>query len=304
MSRLSAYLADAAKADSDTATRAAQLSKCDLMTDMVSEFPNLQGTMGYYYALLEKESENCAIAIRDHYYPRFSGDALPSTTESCCVAIADRIDTLVGVLGIGKFPTGDKDPFALRRAALGVIRMMIENNIAVDLQALLAKAKNSYGAMLTNENVVKDVFDFMMTRLKSWYVDKSIPVEVFEAVLACAPNSLVDFDQRLKAVIQFQKLPEAISLAAANKRVSNILKKLEQTSFKKINPALFEFDAERELEQALLLRKNSVNALYEKSDYEKALTELSVLKQPIDQFFDQVMIMVDDTKKKKIAWRC
>jgi glycyl-tRNA synthetase beta chain len=286
-------------ADAAVASRAAMLSKCDLLTGMVSEFPNLQGTMGYYYALREEESEGCAIAIRDHYYPKFSGDALPSTTEACCVAIADRIDTLVGVLGIGKLPTGDKDPFALRRAALSIIRIMIEKNIVIDTNALLEKSKHLYGAMLTNTNVVNDVMDFMMTRLKSWYVEKSVSAEVFEAVLACTPASLVDFDQRLKAVMQFQQLPEATSLAAANKRVSNILKKLDKKSFKKINPDLFEFDAERELEKQLQARKAIVDALYEQSDYEKALTELSILKQPVDLFFDQVMIMVEDDKKKE-----
>ncbi|MDP1573521.1 MAG: glycine--tRNA ligase subunit beta [Coxiellaceae bacterium] len=299
ISTLAEFIATQVNADASIATRAATLSKCDLMTGMVSEFPDLQGTMGYYYALREKESENTAIAIRDHYYPKFSGDGLPTTLEGCCVAIADRIDTLVGVLGIGKFPTGDKDPFALRRAALSILRIIIEKNIAINMVTLLEKSQKLYGAMLTNKNAAKDVFDFMMTRLKSWYLDKNISVEVFESVLARAPQSLLDFDQRVKAVIQFQHLPESVSLAAANKRVNNILKKLDKKTFKKPNPALFELDAERELEKQLLARKVVVDALYDNADYENALTELSILKQPIDAFFEHVMIMVDDAKKKE-----
>lgn len=299
ITKLAKYIAEHIHANTETTIRAAALSKCDLLSEMVSEFPDLQGIMGYYYALREKESEKCATAIREHYYPRFSGDQLPSSKEGACIAIADRVDTLVGTLGIGKIPTGDKDPFGLRRAALGIVRIMIEANIDINLESLLEKSKKLYGTMLTNSNVSKDALEFIVARLKAWYLEKNVSIEIFESVLACNPPSLVDFNKRIKAVLHFQTLPEAISLAAANKRVNNILKKQKQTAFKKINDKLFEFDAERDLEKQLSARKSVVDKLYEASDYEKALTELSVLKTPVDTFFDQVMIMVDDEKKKE-----
>jgi glycyl-tRNA synthetase beta chain len=297
--KLTGYIAKKIELHNNVSQRAATLCKCDLVTDMVSEFPNLQGIMGYYYALHDQESEACATAIREHYSPRFSGDELPISLEGCCLAIADRVDTLIGVLGIGKMPTGDKDPYALRRAAQGILRILIERKINIDLLDLLTTSKKLYADALTNSNVVKETFDFVMTRLKSWYLEQGIAIEIFESVIACEPSSLTDFDRRLKAVIQFQKLPEATSLAAANKRVSNILKKQEIKVFKATNSALFEFEAEHQLAKELLERSHIVDALYKNADYEKALTELSTLKEPIDQFFNSVMIMVDDEKKKQ-----
>lgn len=285
--------------DVKTAKRAAELSKCDLMTDMVSEFPNLQGTMGYYYALHNQESPTCALAIKDHYAPKFSGDDLPTDLTGCVLALADRLDTLVGILGLGKMPTGDKDPFALRRTAQGIFRILIEKNISLDLMALLHQAKDNYTVTLPHTTVVKDAFDFIMTRLKSWYVDQGVSVEIFESVLASETTSPLDFDRRLKAVLQFQKLPESTSLAAANKRVSNILKKQENALFKKADSTLFEFEAEHQLAKKLEERAQIVDVLYQQANYEKALTELSTLKEPIDQFFDSVMIMVEDEHKKE-----
>lgn len=298
LEKLSTYIAKKLNIDIETAKRAATLSKCDLVTDMVLEFTNLQGTMGYYYALNDHETSACAEAIRDQYYPKFSGDELPATLVGCCLALADRIDTLVGVLGMNKMPTGDKDPFALRRAAQGVFRILIEKKLDLDLLDLLHESKKLY-SVLPNKNVEKETFDFIMTRLKSWYVERGIAIEVFESVIACEPTSPADFDQRIEAVIKFQTLPEAASLAAANKRVSNILKKQDKVSNGKTNSALFEFDAEHTLSNKLAERSTLVDALYEKRNYEQALTELSTLKEPIDQFFDSVMIMVDDEKKKQ-----
>ncbi|EKD77360.1 MAG: glycyl-tRNA synthetase subunit beta, partial [uncultured bacterium] len=297
--KLTAYIAKKIEVENTALQRAATLCKCDLVTDMVSEFPNLQGIMGYYYALHDQESEVCATAIREHYSPKFSGDELPLSLSGCCLALVDRVDTLIGVLGVGKMPTGDKDPYALRRAAQGVLRILIEKNINIDLLDLLTTSKKSYTVSLINQNVVKETFDFVMTRLKSWYLDSGVAIEIFESVLACEPTSLIDFDKRLKAVLQFQKLPEAMSLAAANKRVSNILKKQEIKVFKETNSALFEFEAEHQLAKELLKCTHTVDALYKNADYEKALTELSTLKEPIDQFFNSVMIMVDDEKKKQ-----
>jgi len=213
------------------------------------------------------------------------------------VGLADRLDTIVGILGIDKHPTGDKDPFALRRASLGVLRIMLEKRLSVDLYALLKQAKKHFSVDLPNKNVVDDAYKFMMSRLKAWYTEQKIPVEIFESVMACQPTSPLDFDRRMKAVMQFQTLPEAASLAAANKRVSNILKKQNEVS--KFNPAdsrLFTLDAERSLATALVDRQKVVDRFYQEANYEKALTELSTLRSPIDQFFDDVMIMVEDKK--------
>lgn len=297
--KLASYIAEKINADIETVKRAATLSKCDLVTGMVSEFPNLQGTMGYYYAINDQESATTAHAIREQYLPKFAGDELPTSMPGCCLALADRIDTLIGVLGIGKTPTGDKDPFGLRRAANGICRILIDKKIDLNLVALLNESKKYYSVALSNANVVNDAFDFIMTRLKSWYVEQGIAVEIFEAVLACAPTSPIDFDRRVKAVLHFQTLPEASSLAAANKRVNNILKKQENTKFNATNSALFEFEAEHQLNQQLSEQTVIVDALYEKSDYTQALSALSALKEPVDQFFDSVMIMVDDEKKKQ-----
>lgn len=297
--KLSSSIAKKINVELEIVKRAATLCKCDLVTDMVGEFPNLQGTMGYYYALNDNEANEVAVTICEHYLPRFSGDELPNTLSGCCLALADRVDTLVGILGIGKMPTGDKDPFALRRATLGIIRLCVEKKLDIDLLTLLNESKKLFSVKLTNQHIIKETIDFMMARLRAWYIEQGIAVEIFESVLACQPTSLVDFDLRLKAVLQFQQLPEASSLAAANKRVSNILKKQEKTHFKATNSALFEFEAEHVLAKKLVEREKIVDALYEKADYEKALSELATLKEPIDQFFDSVMIMVDDEKKKQ-----
>ena len=297
--KLSVNIAKKLHADTETVKKAAQLCKCDLVTGMVCEFPNLQGIMGYYYALNDHQPENVALAIAEHYSPKFSGDTLPDTLPGYCLALADRVDTLIGILGIGKMPTGDKDPFALRRAANGIFRILIEKQCAIDLMDLFSDAKKLFTVPLANKNVLQDAYDFTLTRLKSHYIEQGIAVEVFDAVMACATTSLIDFDRRMKAVVAFQQLPEASSLAAANKRVNNILKKQENKKFKTVNAALFEFDAEHQLAKKLSERTEIVEALYEKSDYEKALTALSILKDPIDQFFESVMIMVDDDKKKQ-----
>lgn len=299
--KLSAFIAKKTHADIAVVKQAATLSKCDLVSEMVIEFPNLQGIMGYYYALHDNTSISTATAIREHYLPRFSKDELPETLPGCCLALADRIDTLIGVLGVGKIPTGDKDPFALRRAANGIIRLCIEKKLLVDLSELLMESKKLFSVKLPNQKIIQDATDFIMARLKSFYLEQSIAAEIFESVLACQPTSLFDFELRLKAVLQFQKLPAASSLAAANKRVSNILKKQNKAhvKIKTADSALFEFEAERVLAKKLIEQSKIVDALYEKADYEKALSELSTLKEPIDQFFESVMIMVDDEKKKQ-----
>lgn len=294
---LAKNIAEKLDANAQYAEHAGRLSKCDLVSEMVTEFPDLQGTMGYYYAKNDNEPEEIAIAIKEHYYPRFSGDELPSTLVGCAVSIATRLDTLIGILGINKIPTGDKDPYALRRTAQGILRILIEKELPLDLMDLLQQTQKAYDITLPNKEIITQAFSFMMDRLKYWYLDQGVPVEVFEAVLTCQPTSPRDFDQRIKAVQKFQKLPEAGALAAANKRVSNILKKTNGTTIpNKTNEKLFEMDEERILSKQLQTHQKSLDKLYQKADYTQALTELAELKEPIDNFFEKVMVMTEDEK--------
>ncbi|ACJ17482.1 glycine--tRNA ligase subunit beta [Coxiella burnetii] len=298
--KLAAFIAKQTNIDEQLAARAGLLSKCDLVSEMVYEFPTLQGIMGYYCAFHDKEPPLVAEAIKEHYLPRFSGDQLPRNLLSACVAVADRIDTIIGIIGINKSPTGDKDPFALRRAALGILRILIEKELSLDLFALLNEAKNNYAVELPNVNVVNQSFDFIIERLRAWYLEKEVPASVFMAVLASHPADPLDFDRRIKAVQHFQTLPEADALAAANKRVSNILKKqAAELKSKTIDHSLFDSDAEHLLADQLKERAELVNNLYKKADYTKALSELASLKEPIDIFFDKVMVMVDDKEKRE-----
>ena len=285
-------------ADVETAKHAGLLSKCDLISEMVTEFPKLQGIMGYYYALNDKEPKACALAIKEQYLPKFSGDRLPETLEGAAVALAGRLDTLIGIMGIHKHPTGDKDPFGLRRSALGILRILIEKKLPLDLMDLLKHAFRNYSVTLPNESVVEQTFRFTMSRLKAWYLEQGVAPEVFEAVLARHPMEPLDFHRRVEAVQQFQNLPEASALAAANKRVRNILKKAKDTIPKKPDKALLELVEERNLAKQLDAQTKAVDLLYQKADYTKALTQLSTLKEPVDAFFDQVMIM-DENKKKR-----
>ncbi len=299
ISALSGFIAKQLDEDTILAKRSGLLAKCDLVSEMVYEFPSVQGTMGYYYALHDNEPKEVALAIKEQYQPRFSGDELPATAIGCCVALADRLDTLIGILGINKSPTGDKDPFALRRAALGILRIIIEKELPLDLLQLLKHAHKNYEADLPNQDVDQQAFEFIMDRLRAWYLDKSISPDVFAAVSACKPTAPLDFHQRIQAVQQFQTLPEAGALAAANKRVSNILRKQAQgVHLEEVDDSLFESDAERNLANLLKSETKTVEDLYKKADYQKALSELSTLKEPVDTFFDEVMVMVDDQKTR------
>jgi len=299
ISKMAASIAKQISADVEVAKRAGLLSKCDLISEMVTEFPKLQGIMGYYYALNDKESKVSATAIKEQYLPRFSGDVLPETLEGAALALAERLDTLVGILGINKQPTGDKDPFGLRRSALGVLRILIEKELPLDLMDLLKQALRNYTASLPNENVVEQAFVFFMGRLKAWYLEQGFAPEVFESVLACHPTEPLDFHRRIKAVQQFQSLPEASALAAANKRVRNILKKSKNSIPKKPNMSLLELDEEKTLAKELEIQTKAVDDLYQNADYTRALTQLSTLKEPVDAFFDQVMIMVENKKTRE-----
>jgi len=295
---LAIYMADLLGADAKLAARAASLSKCDLLTDMVGELPELQGVIGRYYAINNGEETEVATALDEQYMPRFAGDQIPQSKIGQIISIADKLDTLVGIFAIGKAPTGDKDPFALRRAALGVLRIMIEAQLELDLRACLNKAVENYDAKLTNDELASQVFDFMMERLRRYYIDQGISADNFEAVLMRKPVQPYDFHRRLNAVVQFRKLPEAESLAAANKRIGNILKQADKQDNNDFSVELLQEDAEQKLATALDLIKEKVNPLLENSEYEHALSELAGLKDDVDTFFNDVMVMCDDEAVK------
>jgi len=296
VAKLAASIAKQLNADNSLAIRAAELSKCDLMTEMVGEFPGLQGIMGRYYAEHDGEDQAVAEAIDQHYRPRFAGDALPDGIISQTVALADRLDTLVGIFAIGQLPTGDKDPYALRRAALGVLRIMIENKIDLDLQELLTLAAQQFDAKIKADKAVELVMEFIFDRLRAYYQEQGIRPDVLDAVTALKPTRPVDINKRIHAVNSFRKLPEAESLAAANKRSGNILKKVKGKLPNKIKTSLLTEEAEQKLYQALTELTERVDPLLDSSDYEPALQQLAGLRKPVDTFFDDVMVMVDDPK--------
>ncbi len=287
---IAAAIAGKLGADSALAARAAYLAKADLVSDMVGEFPELQGIMGRYYARLDGEDAAVADAIEGHYHPRFAGDSLPQGPIATAVALADKLETIVGIWGIGLIPTGDKDPFALRRAALGVLRMVLEQPL--DLKALIADAAAAFPAGLLSASVVDEVYAFALERLKN-YLANDYKADEIDAVLALAPTQLNEVGAVLAAVAQFKALPEAATLAAANKRVKNILKKAEG-DIGTVNPALFAEDAERALFDAIQALAPAVEAQFAAHDFAGALTQLASLRAPVDAFFDGVMVMADD----------
>jgi len=291
---LSETIADALGKNSGHARRAAELSKCDLITEMVGEFPELQGVMGRYYALHDNEAPEVAEAILEHYMPRFAGDDVPPSATGQIVSIADKLDTVVGIFSIGQVPTGDKDPFALRRATLGVLRILIEKSLPLDLHDLILSAGKNYGGI--DKSIIESVFNFMMERLKGYYHEQGIRPQVFEAVLNAKSTSPLDFDTRMKAVAEFEKSDAAESLAAANKRIHNILKKNKAALSDTVDSTLFETTQETTLNDLLNVLKTDVQSFTEKHQYEDALGLLAQLKQPLDAFFDNVMVMVDDEK--------
>ncbi|WP_116475533.1 glycine--tRNA ligase subunit beta [Zobellella maritima] len=294
ISALSGFVAATMGADPTLAERAGLLSKCDLMTNMVFEFTDTQGVMGMHYARHDGEPEAVALALKEQYQPRFAGDALPSQDISAAVALADKLDTLVGIFGIGQAPKGDKDPFALRRAALGTLRILVEKGYQLDLLPLIEQARLLYGDKLSNVQVAEEVLDFMLGRFRAWYQDLGYQIDVIQAVLARRPTRPADFDARVKAVSQFRTLDASSALAAANKRVGNILAKFEGNIPADINPALLQDEAEKALAEQLTELTDKLAPLFEQGDYSNALTELASLREVVDTFFDQVMVMADD----------
>lgn len=294
VTQLSEIIAGQLGENKQQAARAATLSKCDLMSEMVGEFPTLQGVMGRYYANTSGEDEVVATAIEEHYKPRHASDSLPGSAVGQIVALSDKLDTLVGIFAIGQKPTGEKDPYALRRAAIGVLRIMIEGQLDLDLRELVRAAAELLVDKVEAADAQDEVFDFMLERLRAYYLDRDVPVDVFDAVSALRPGRPLDFDKRVKAVSAFRSLPEAESLSAANKRVSNILKKAHIGSDTLINAGLFEVQEEETLYNELEALKSQTDALFDAGDYEAALRNLSGLREPVDKFFDNVMVMAED----------
>ncbi len=296
-------IANSLGVDTDDAKRAAMLSKCDLMTDMVGEFASLQGVMGKRYAEVSGESADVALALDEQYMPRGASDNTPTSRVGQVLAIADKMDTLVGIFSIGQKPTGEKDPYALRRAALGVLRTIIERQLDLDLKQLIDKAIDTLADKVEADDTASAVFEFMLDRLKAYYHDRGVSADVFDAVSALQPSRPLDFDKRIRAVQAFRELSEAESLAAANKRVRNILKKSGAASTADVDTALFSEPAESGLYDELLALKTQVEPLFADGDYETALCQLSVLREPVDAFFDSVMVMADDEaiKNNRIA---
>ena len=291
--QLAGEIAKQIGADEAKAKRAGLLSKCDLMTNMVFEFTDTQGVMGMHYARHDGEDEEVAVALNEQYMPRFAGDELPKSLVASAVALADKFDTLTGIFGIGQAPKGSADPFALRRAALGALRIIVEKNLPLDLEDLVKKSTALFGDKLTNQNVVADVVDFMLGRFRAWYQDEGIAVDVIQAVLARRPTRPADFDARVRAVSHFRTLDSAEALAAANKRVSNILAKAD-AAIDEINLTACVEPAEKALAESVLALRTEVQPLIAQGDYTAVLDKLANLRAPVDSFFDNVMVNAED----------
>ena len=304
--------------DAGLATRAAALSKCDLLTRMVGEFPELQGVMGRYYATANGENAEVTQGLDEFYAPRFAGDAIAQGKVAQVLAVAERIDTLAGIFAVGMKPSGNKDPFALRRTALGLARTLIEGDLALDLKALLIEAlqllpdtalaaglpkgkdgkQPALDAGARRDALAAELYEFVLDRLRGYYADQGVSVEAFEAVRALASADLTDFDRRLRAVVEFAKLPQAQALAAANKRIGNILRQAGGEPGNKIDPALLDAGAEADLHRAVEATAVAIAPLAAQGRYVETLQQLAGLREPVDTFFDAVMVMVDDVAKR------
>jgi len=296
LASLSKHIATALNCDASLAMRAAQLCKADLVTDMVGEFPELQGLMGAYYALHDGEDPAVAHAIGEHYRPRYAGDALPESHLSCSVALADKLDTLAGIYGIGQIPTGDKDPFGLRRQALGVIRILMERQLSLSLPALLQQTVATFPPQVLAEDTAEKLYAFILDRARHLLREKQHTPEEVESVLASSPQQFDTIPARLEAVRQFGQLAEAPSLAAANKRIRNILRKAEPLNQLLIDAQYFSESAEQQLHEAIQKLTPVVDQQVQTGDYVGALKSLASAKGPVDHFFDTVMVMAEDPK--------
>ncbi|MFP3372045.1 MULTISPECIES: glycine--tRNA ligase subunit beta [unclassified Pseudomonas] len=296
VSRLAAFIAPLIGGDAQRAGRAGLLSKCDLATEMVGEFPEMQGVAGYYYALNDGEPQDVALALNEQYMPRGAGAELPQTLTGAAVAIADKLDTLVGIFGIGMLPTGSKDPYALRRAALGVLRILIEKQLDLNLTGAVEFAVKQFGAKVKAAGLADQVLEFIFDRLRARYEDEGIDVATYLSVRALQPGSALDFDQRVQAVQAFRKLPEAEALAAVNKRVSNLLSKAEGAIAEQVEPKYFDNANEFSLYSAIQQADQAVQPMAAARQYSESLARLAALRDPVDAFFEAVMVNAEDAK--------
>ena len=300
ISQLAAGIVESLGGDVTLAKRAAQLAKADLVTNMVGEFPELQGIMGRYYAANDNEPPAVGDAIEQHYWPRFAGDKLPVSTEAQAVALADKLDSLTGIFATGELPTGDRDPYGLRRAALGILRILIEQNQPLSLTQLVALAADAYTAqdIHLDDQQQQQIVTFLLERLRAYYQAQGLPTDRINAVLACRPERPTDFDARLRAVNEFMQLDEATDLAAANKRIGNILKKSTLDGSATVDKALLEAGPEQQLAEAIETAEQQCLPLFDQGDYSTGLQRLATLRNTVDAYFDSVMVMVDDDALK------
>ncbi|HCJ29126.1 MAG TPA: glycine--tRNA ligase subunit beta [Pseudomonas sp.] len=294
VSRLAAFIAERTEGNAQWAARAGLLSKCDLATEMVGEFPEMQGIAGYYYALNDGEPNDVALALNEQYMPRGAGAELPSTHTGAVLAVADKLDTLVGIFGIGMLPTGSKDPYALRRAALGILRILIEKRLDLDLVEAVRFSVGEFGNQVKAEGLADQVLDFIFDRLRARYEDEGVDVASYLSVRAVQPGSALDFDQRVQAVQAFRNLPEAEALAAANKRVSNLLSKFEAKLPDTVEPRYFDNATEFSLYSALQQAEQAVQPLAMARQYREMLERLAHLRGPVDAFFEAVLVNAED----------
>ena len=294
VSALAAFIAERIGGDATRAARAGILSKCDLASEMVGEFPEMQGIAGYYYALHDGEAEDVALALNEQYMPRGAGAELPQTLTGAAVAVADKLDTLVGIFGIGMLPTGSKDPYALRRAALGVLRILIEKQLDLDLVDAVSFAIQQYGDKIKADGLRAQVLDFIFDRLRARYEDEGVDITVYQAVRAISPGSPLDFDQRVQAVQLFRQLPEAAALAAANKRVSNLLSKAQDSVAPTVEAHFFDNPREFSLYSAIQQADHAVQPLAAERRYRATLELLAGLREPVDAFFEEVLVNAED----------
>jgi glycyl-tRNA synthetase beta chain len=294
---LAQRIAESIGGNAELAARAAKLSKCDLLSAMVGEFPELQGLMGKYYAQLDGEDAEVATALEEQYWPRFAGDKLPATKTGIALSVADKLDTIAGIFSIGQKPTGTKDPYGLRRAALGILRTIVEHKLDLDLRRMVDGAV-SLQPVAAPENVSEEIWGYLMERLRSSYLEegggRAVTTEMFDAVLGSKPHSPLDIDVRLLALEAFLALPEATSLAAANKRIANILRKATGDLSGAVETSQLREPAERQLFDHVVSMERAVNPLFSRREYTSALSQLATLKDDVDRFFDSVMVMADD----------
>ncbi|MCA1772250.1 MAG: glycine--tRNA ligase subunit beta [Halomonas sp.] len=302
-SAIASYIAEKISGNVTHAQRAVALAKCDLVTEMVLEFPELQGIMGRYYAEQDGEPADVAQALEEQYLPRFATDAIPQSATGKALALADRLDTLVGIFGIGQRPTGAKDPFALRRASIGVLNILVKGELNLDLRGLLSVAAEQYQDLPKADGLVDDVLTYMLDRFRAWGQEEGISAEMYLAVRARPVTTPLDFARRLRAVKAFTQREEASALAAANKRVSNILSKQEHNGSTQVDQSLLKEQAEKALYDAVTSSQQEVAPLFAAGNYHQALDALAMLREPVDNFFDQVMVMADDeaTRRNRLA---